>query len=277
MTETSSPLWRAIRGVAARRGLKTPAEIARASGVAYSTLGRMQKGSGGRGDALAKLEAALDLGPGTLARVRAGELDPDELITDPAVGTGAFARGADVAFRSGSTQPSVIHDLTSEASRIAQAERSATEGALFRLALNQLQKRGLVAMAPNNPRQSFDLIVMERYPTGEPPEGGNTIRALVDCRAVGDSTDAVFGAIRDLKARVRELAEDEDELDMGSLVQLLVIEREPTEEEVGAYRATGVRILHPGDWSPLDELEHTSDDGSPRGASRSDVPVRTRE
>lgn len=78
--DMSSRVADAVDALARRRGLTSDRSISEFTGVARSTLWRMRsENSEVRGDVLRKLDRAFGLARGSMARVQAGELAPDDI------------------------------------------------------------------------------------------------------------------------------------------------------------------------------------------------------
>lgn len=218
----------AVVALAQRKGWTTTEAIVRETGVARSTLDRWSDDAGsGRGDALAKLEKALDLPAGVLARVRDGELDIEDLLEE----------AGSVSFRSGGES---LHDPATDSSAFLQqaferlAEDRAAHGyALEELLQEQVRVGGIRPELPGPDEPGYDLAWA--LPDGR--------RAVAEVKVAGASSDRVWQAMGQLLVYVDELS--------GETVPVVVIEREPTDEERQHLEKRGVRVAWPGDWAGL--------------------------
>lgn len=232
-------VYRLITALSEQRGWTSRLAIQQNTGIDRGTLARWRDGGGRKTDWFEKAERALELEPGTLARVRAGELDPEDLLA----GAERPADRLEHAARSGE----VAHGIEEMFRRDIEAIDRGHEAELTDLLVNQLRARGIRPEFAPPDQPPVDLMV-----TG--PDGTTH---LVEVKRTGDRTDGTYAAMGQLLEYARAF-------DPTPALWIL-IDRAPTEGEAETLATQGIRVLHPGDWSPLDLIKDTNqpanDDG----------------
>lgn len=223
---------RLVVALAEREDLNSYVAIQKKKGIDRTTLARWRDGKGRRTDWFKGAEEAFDLEPGTLHRIREGQLGVEEVLAN-------WDRAHDrdpgsVSFRSGDPG----NDASSQLVDQHAEDRAAHEAELEKLVQSQIRKLGYRPQLPGPGEPPFDLAVFQ---DGEPT-------MIIECKTVGAASreglsKRVWEALGVLGLYAEDLGND--------VVRILAMEREPTAEELDLAEQRGVRVTWPDDWSGL--------------------------
>lgn len=228
-----------VRQLGARRGLTNDAAVSDATGVARTTLGRWATdASRARRDALTRVEETFDLPAGTLAQVRDGHLAVEEVLER---WDREHGREPSTSLLAGSASTSIWEQLGAEAQDVVTQSAHEAASALEELVVEQLRRRGVEPRFPRRrpgvqwrPDLEFEVNGQVHLVEIQGAPGGRL--------RVREYTSAIGGLL--LAGRAAE--------DLGGL--WLVVSDPLDPDEARAAEDLGVSVLHPGDWTPLDQV-----------------------